>query len=93
LIKISITVNGTSKLFELQDVYYVLDIGTNNLLLVTYMVRKRYAVNFGTNIYEISKSESIIGKAENKKELWILDGNPIIPDYQVAHVVRALLSI
>ena len=38
LVKILMTVDGTSRLFELWDVYYVLDMRTNNLLLVTYMV-------------------------------------------------------
>jgi len=37
-IRISMTVDKKSRLFELRDMYYVLDIGTNNLLLVTYMV-------------------------------------------------------
>jgi len=37
-VRISMTVDGTSRLFELQDVYYIPDIGTNNLLSVTYMV-------------------------------------------------------
>jgi len=43
------TIDGTSRLFELQDVYYVLDIETNNLLSVFYTVWKRYTINFGTN--------------------------------------------
>jgi len=38
LVRILITVDGTSRLFELWDIYYVLDIGTNNLLSVTYIV-------------------------------------------------------
>jgi len=65
-VRISITVDGTSRLFELQDVYYI---GTNNLLSVTYMVQKGYTVNFGTNICEISKAGSIIGRAKNRKGL------------------------
>ena len=68
-VRISITVDGTSRLFELQDVYYVPDMGTNNLLSVTYMVQKGYTVNFGTNMCEISKAGSVIGKAENRKGL------------------------
>jgi len=68
-VRISMTVDGTSRLFELQDVYYVPDIGTNNLLSVTYMVWKGYTINFGTNMCEISKAGSIIGKAENRKRL------------------------
>jgi len=64
LVRISMTVDGTSRLFELQDVYYVPDMGTNNLLSVTYMVQKGYTVNFGTNICKISKARSIIGRAK-----------------------------
>jgi len=92
-VRISITVDGTSRLFELQDVYYVPDMGTNNLLSVTYMVQKGYTVNFGTNMCEISKAGSVIGKAENRKELWVLDGNPVVPDSYVAHVAKASLSV
>ena len=33
------------------------------------MVRKGYTVNFGINMYKISKSRSIIRKAKNKKGL------------------------
>jgi len=57
------------------------------------MVQKGYTVNFGTNIYEISKARSIIGRAKNRKGLWVLDGNPVMPDSHVAHVAKALLSI
>jgi len=38
LVRISMTVDGKSRLFELWNVYYVPDMGTNNLLSVTYMV-------------------------------------------------------
>jgi len=92
-VRISMTVDGISRLFELQDVYYVLDMGTNNLLSVTYMVWKGYIVNFGTNMCEISKAGSIIGKAKNRKGLWVLDGNPVVPNPHVAHVVKASLSV
>jgi len=92
-VRISMTVDGTSRFFELQDVYYIPDMGTNNLLSVTYMVRKGYTVNFGTNMCEISKAGSVIGKAENRKGLWVLDGNPVVPDPYVAHVAKASLSV
>jgi len=67
--------------------------GTNNLLSVTYMVQKRYTVNFGTNIYKISKARSIIGRAKNRKGLWVLDGNSVVSNSHVVYVVKALLSI
>jgi len=60
--------------------YYVLDMETNNLLLVTYMVWKGYTINFRERLCEISKAESIIGIAKNKKGLWVLDGDLVISD-------------
>ena len=92
-VRISMTVDGISRLFELQDIYYVPYIGTNNLLSVTYMVWKGYTVNFGINICEISKAVSIIGKAKNRKRLWVLDGNPVVPNPHVTHVAKASLSV
>jgi len=82
------TVDGTSRLFELQDVYYIPNIGTNNLLLVTYMVQKEYIVNFGTNMCEISKARSIIERAKNRKGLWVLDSNPVVPNSPIAYVAN-----
>jgi len=64
-------VDGKSRLFELQDVYYVPDMGTNNLLSVTYIVWEEYTVNFGERLYEISKARLIIGITENKKGLYV----------------------
>jgi len=92
-VRISMTVDGKSRLFELRDVYYVPDMGTNNLLSVTYMVQKGYTVNFGERLCEISKAGSIIGIAENKKGLWVLDGNSVVSDPQVAHVAKASLNV
>jgi len=63
------TVDRKSRFFELQNIYYVLNMRTNNLLLVTYMVQKGYTVNFRAKLYEISKAKSVIGRAENKKKL------------------------
>jgi len=85
LVRISMTVNGILKSFELQNVYYVPDMETNNLLLVIYIVRKEYAINFGIIIYEISKAGSIIGKAKNRKGLWVLDSNSIMSDCQMTN--------
>jgi len=59
-VRISMTVDGTLRLFELQDVYYVPDMGTNNLLSVTYMVRKGYTVNFGINIVRSQKLDQLL---------------------------------
>jgi len=63
------TVDRKSRFFELQNIYYVLDMRTNNLLLVTYMVQKGYTVNFRAKLCEISKAKSVIERAENKKKL------------------------
>ena len=63
------TVDRKSRFFELQNIYYVLNMRTNNLLLVTYMVQKGYTVNFRAKLYEISKAKSVIERAENKKKL------------------------
>jgi len=87
-IRISMTANGVSRIFELQNVYYVPDMGTNNLLSVTYMVRKGYTVNFGTNLCEISKAGLVIGKTKNRKGLWILNGDPIMPSPQATYVAK-----
>jgi len=92
-IRISMTVDKKSRLFELRDMYYVLDIGTNNLLLVTYMVWKGYTINFRERLCEISKARSIIGIIENKKGLWVLDRNLVVSDPQVAYVMKASLNI
>jgi len=91
LVRVSMTVDRTSRLFELWDIYCVLDMETNNLLLVTYIVQKGYSVNFGSNTCEISKARSIIGRAKNRK--WVLDGSPIVPDPQVAYIAKASLSV
>jgi len=40
-----------------------------NLLSVTYMVRKGYTINFGTNLCEILKAGLVIAEAENRKGL------------------------
>jgi len=87
------TVDEKSRLFELQDIYYIPDMGTNNLLSVTYMVWKRYTINFGEKLYEISKAGLIIGIAKNKKRLWVLDRNSVVPDPQVAHVAKISLNV
>jgi len=67
--------------------------GTNNLLSVTYIVWKRYTINFGTNIYKISKAGSIIGRAKNRKGLWVLDGNSVMSNPYITYVTKASLSI
>ena len=56
-IKISMTVNGISRLFELQDVVYILNMRTNNLLSVTYIVWKGYCKGIckGTSRVVLSK--------------------------------------
>jgi len=92
-VRILITVDGKSRLFELWDIYYVLDMGTNNLLSVTYIVQKEYTVNFRERLCKISKARSIIGITKNKKGLWVLDRDSAISDPQVAYVVKASLNV
>jgi len=92
-VRISMIVDSTSRLFKLQDIYYIPDIRTNNLLSVTYMVQKKYTVNFGTNMCEISKARLIIGRAKNRKGLWILDSNPVVPNPYIAYIAKMSLSI
>ena len=65
-IRITMDVGKESKTYELRDVYYVLDMGANNLLSVTYMVKKGYTVDFGVNNYEIRKDGNVVGIAERK---------------------------
>ena len=70
-----------------------LDIGTNNLLSITYIVKKDYIINFGTNLCKISKARLVIRKTESRKGLWILNRDPIVPSPQAVHVIKASLDI
>jgi len=92
-IRITMDVEKESKTYELRDVYYVPDIEANNLLSVTYMVKKGYTVNFGVNNCEIRKDGNAVGIAERKLGLWVLKGTTLSPDHQSAHIATTLLHM
>ena len=66
---------------------------TNNLLSVTYMVKKGYTVDFGVNNCKIRKDGNVVGIAERKLGLWVLKGTTSSPDYQSAHITTTLLHM
>jgi len=73
--------------------YYIPEIGSNNLLSVTYMVNKGYFVGFGAHKCEISKGDTVIGEAEKRRNIWILQGVTIPPVAESAHIVKASLKL
>ena len=73
-VRISMNVNGTSNVYKFWNMYYVPDMGSNNLLSVTYIINKGYFISFGADKYEISKKGMVIEEAEKKRNLWILQG-------------------
>jgi len=92
-IRITIDVGKKSKTYELCDIYYVLDMEANNLLSVTYMVKKGYTVDFGVNNCEIRKDDNAVGIAERKLGLWVLKGTTSLPDHQFAHIATTSLHM
>jgi len=92
-VRISMNVNGTSNVYEFWNMYYVPDMGYNNLLSVTYMVNKRYFVSFGADKCEISKKGLVIGKAKKRRNLWILQGITVPPVMELAHVAKVSLKL
>jgi len=92
-IRISMDVNSRSKIFELCDMYYVLDMGTNNLLSISYIVKKGYTVNFGVDKCEIAKDRIIVGEAYSMKGLWVLKGNTSLITQNSANIAKMSLSI
>jgi len=67
--------------------------GANNLLFVTYMVKKGYIVDFGVNNCEIRKNGNAVGIAERKLGLWVLKGTTSLPDHQSAHIAVTSLHM
>jgi len=92
-VQISMDVDGKSNIYELRNIYYVPDMGTNNLLSVTYMVNKGYFVSFGAHKCEITRSENVIGKAEKQRNLWILQGTTVLPTQESAHIANVPLEL
>ena len=93
LVKISMTVDRISRLFKLWDIYYVLDMRTNNLLSVTYMIQRGYTINFGAKLYEISKAGSVIKRAKNKKRLWVLDRNSVMQQLSLDNLITLQVRV
>jgi len=92
-VKISMNVNRTSNVYEFQNVYYVPDMGSNNLLSVTYMVNKGYFVGFGVHKCEISKKGLVIEEAKKKRNLWILQGVTVSSVMELVHVIKVSLKL
>ena len=92
-VRISMNVNGSSNVYKFRNVYYVPEIGSNNLLSVTYMVNKGYFVGFGAHKCEISKGGMVIGEAEKRRNLWILQGVTISPVAELAHIAKVSLEL
>ncbi|KZT63575.1 hypothetical protein DAEQUDRAFT_637709, partial [Daedalea quercina L-15889] len=68
--------NGKSRTAILQGVYHVPDLN-GNLLSVSHLTKRGYAVNFTTLGCRISNSEGqLVGTAHKKDNLYIFDGSP-----------------
>jgi len=85
-------VDGKSTVYELHDVYYVPNMGMNNLLSVTYMSERNYSLFFGRDECNILKGRNVIGKARKKDKLWILKGKTLSPTQESAHIVKASIN-
>jgi len=91
-VRISMDGNGRPTVYELQDVYYVPNMETNNLLSVTYMSERNYSTIFGRNECSILKGMNVIGKARKRDKLWILEGKTLFPTQESAHVARTSIN-
>ena len=91
-VRISIEVNGKPTVYELCDVYYVPNMGTNNLLSVTYISERNYSTIFGQDECSILKGMNVIGRARKRNKLWILEGKTLFPTQESAHVTRASIN-
>jgi len=92
-IRILINVDGILKTYELHNIYYISKIETNNLLSVSYMVKRSYSVNFRVDKCPIAKNGVIVREAYSIKRLWILEENTLYPDQNSAYIAKTLLSI
>ena len=91
-VRISMDGDGKPTVYKLRDVYYVPNMGTNNLLSVTYMSERNYSTIFGRDECSILKGRNVIGKARKRDKLWILKGKTLSPTQESAHVVRASID-
>jgi len=92
LVRISMDGDGRPMVYKLWDIYYVPNIGTNNLLLVIYMSERNYSIFFGRDKCNILKGTNVIGKARKRDKLWILEGKTLFPIQESAHVVRTSIN-
>jgi len=67
--RIFMEVDGKSTVYKLHNVYYVSNIGMNNLLLVTYISERSYSLFFGRDECSILKGRNVIGKARKRDKL------------------------
>ena len=91
-VRISMEVDGKPTVYELCDVYHVPNMGTNNLLSVTYMSERNYSTIFGRDECSILKGMNVIGRARKRNKLWILEGKTLFPTQESAHVTRASIN-
>jgi len=91
-VRVSMSVNDKTTTYKLRDVYYVPNMGTNNLLSVTYMIERDYTVNFGRHDYRILKGIDLIGKVTKRDKLWILEGKTLPPTRDTAHIAKASIN-
>jgi len=85
-------VDGKSTVYELYDVYYVSNMGMNNLLSVTYMSERNYSLFFGRNKCNILKGRNVIGKARKRNKLWILKEKTLSPTQESAYIAKASIN-
>ena len=91
-VMISMDVKGKKRIFELCNVYYVLDMGQNNLLSVSYMVNKGYSVHFRAKDCIIQKENDVIGNVYKKNNLWVLSGKTVLPRQEMAYIAQVSMG-
>jgi len=91
-VRVSMSVDGKTTTYELHNIYYVPNMGTNNLLSVMYMIERDYTVNFGWYNCRILKGRDLIGKATKRDKLWILEGKTLPLTRDTAHIAKASIN-
>ena len=91
-VMISMDVEEKKRIFELRDVYYVPDMGRNNLLSVSYMVNKGYLVHFRAKDCVIQKGNDVIGNVYKKNNLWVLSGKTVLPRQEMAYIAQVSIG-
>ena len=91
-VRISMTVDRISRLFELQDVYYI-QIWEQTICCQSLTWSRRDTLStLGQTCARSQKLDQLLEKLKIGKD-WVLDGNPVVPDPYVAYVAKASLSI